>query len=133
MNDDGKDFKAYLAHVGILQLEQSRLQSRAARGVEVVPQSVDSITEGGKTARVGRRLAAQQSLLRHCRRNLLSNKLVCLDEELLNELVRRTRLKDVLRLGNVLIIGLVQQPQRRDLALSDTVAVLPGKLREFLQ
>ncbi|GJC81881.1 hypothetical protein ColLi_04718 [Colletotrichum liriopes] len=103
-----------LANVGVINLEKAVVQAAAAGGLDLVANRVHAVGEGLQASGVGWALSAEEGLLREGLGKALSNIGVGLVHELLDELSRGGRVKDVMLDGDVLIIKLLQKPERRN-------------------
>lgn len=102
--------------MGILNLEEARLQASAAGWVNVITEPVHSLDESMEPTWVRRSLAPQEGLLRHRRQQLLSDEEIRLVVEFLHQFVCRRGIKDVPLDGQVIVIQEVQESQGRNLS-----------------
>ena len=108
------------------------MQGSAVGYVDVVAKPVDAVTERGQTASGRRRLAAKQCLIRKSSGQPFCNNGICLDEKLFHDFIARARFEDVVRVGDILVVGLVQQSQRRNLDAADAITAFTRFLRYVL-
>jgi hypothetical protein len=104
---------SYFTEISIFNLEEAALQSPAASQIDFKPKFVHSVDERLQTASVGDTLPAKECLLRHGSEELASDKEIRLVAQLLNQLMCWRRVEDIVLDGHVLIVELVQQPERR--------------------
>ncbi|GKT84717.1 hypothetical protein Ct61P_02567 [Colletotrichum tofieldiae] len=116
-----------LANVGVINLEKAVVQAAAAGGLDLVANRVHAVGEGLQASGVGWALSAEEGLLREGLGKALSNIGVGLVHELLDELSRGGRVKDVMLDGDVLIVKLLQKPERRN-RLTTSAETSLGKL-----
>lgn len=99
----------HLAKINVLHLAESALQAATAGWVNAIAQAVHSLDEERETARIGRRLPAQECLFGHSIGDLASNEVVSLAAKLFYKVVSRSRVEDVELHGYVLIVQLLNE------------------------
>ena len=116
--------RAYLAQVSVLELEKTLLQVPTRRGVNLIAQSRHALGKCLHSSRSRWGMRTEESLLRKRCRDFLCNERVGLVAELLNQLMCRSRNKDVVFNRDILIIQLVDQTQRRNILGTCAIASL---------
>lgn len=102
-------FHWYLANVNIPDLEQAVLQSPAAVCVNLITNTRHPVGKSLQAAWIWRRLTAKESLFWHRGKQFLSYESIRLVAEFLNQFMSRSRIKDVVLDGYVLIVELIKQ------------------------
>ena len=102
----------YLAEVCVFDIEKTVLQSATASRVDFVPNSSHPVGKSGQPSCIGRGLTSDEGFLRECSSYSLSDKCICLMSQLLDDLMGRCRVENIMLYWHIFVVQLMEKAKR---------------------